>query len=168
MVMCGVAVVMMGIYDAGDALEGDRNSFITKYTLGNIGFVQTECVSQFIGINKHVKLQCQVGTMSQIVYTGLKPNKDGIVDQEGHVIGNDFCGDPREFKAEDDCSALVDITLLKGEFKDKCHLKKECEFNMNDFVFFADTTRPVCTHAFAYMYLQFKCEYTDPQDIRDH
>ena len=57
-VMCGVAVVMMAIYDAGDALEGDRNSFITKYTLGNMGFVQDMCLTQFIGITKPVKLQC--------------------------------------------------------------------------------------------------------------
>jgi len=57
-VMSGLAAVMMSIYGAGDALAHDRNSFITKYTLGNMGFVQTECVSQFIGINKHVKLQC--------------------------------------------------------------------------------------------------------------
>ena len=58
LVMSGLAAVMMSTYHAGGALNGDRNSFITRYTLGNMGFVETGCVSQFIGINKHVKLEC--------------------------------------------------------------------------------------------------------------
>lgn len=56
--MCVFAFAMMSIYDAGDALEGERMSFITKYTLGNMGFVMTECVSQFVGVHKTPKLEC--------------------------------------------------------------------------------------------------------------
>ena len=115
--MCVFAYGMMRIYDDGDALEGERMSFITKYTLGNMGFVQSECVSQFLGIRSPAKLECSVGTMSDIIYTGLKPNKHGIIDIDGHLVGNDFCGDPAEFPPEDNCSALIDIPAMKNAFQ---------------------------------------------------
>ena len=73
--ICGVACWIMHLYSSRDALSGERNSSVTQFMLGNMGYVESECFNQFLGIDKSLKLNCEVGTMSKLGYIGLKPNK---------------------------------------------------------------------------------------------
>lgn len=106
--------------------------------------------------------------MSGILYTGLKPNKHGIIDIDGHLVGNDFCGDPAEFPAEDNCTSLIDVPRMKTDFAANCHLKKNCTLNLRDYLRTGDTSRPLCLQDFAYQYVSYKCEYHNGEDIVNH
>ena len=82
-------------------------------TLGNFGFAKHECFSQYVGINKAKELKCQTGTISELVYYGLIPDKPNMKSRiHGHDLDPDFCGDPKEFNPQDDCSSCLDSSFL--------------------------------------------------------
>ena len=81
------------------------------------------------------ELKCELGTISELIHHGIIPNKDTIKSRiHDHNIDPDFCGDPAEFKPEDDCSSCLDSATLKAAFQQKCTGLKSCEFSINNYL----------------------------------
>lgn len=67
-------VPAMMIYKSQEGLEGTYNYNAAKFTLGNMGFSSSVCVSQYTNLDAPRTLSCTTGKMSQLVYSGLIPN----------------------------------------------------------------------------------------------
>jgi hypothetical protein len=51
-----IACFMMRLYSFGDAIEGDRNGFVSQVSLGNYGFAMYHCFIQYIEIKEFTHL----------------------------------------------------------------------------------------------------------------
>lgn len=109
--------------------------------LGNLGFNQADCVSDYITMNATRVLSCEVGSLSTLTYAGIIPNNLPI-DSEYMYYG--YCNDP-----DPDPSSALSVyvtsdttqcttTLLNSQiydyFNEKCTGKTNCTFNAAAFV----------------------------------
>jgi hypothetical protein len=107
--------------------------------LGNFGFNQADCVSDYITMNATRVLSCEVGTLNTLTYAGIIPNNLPI-DSEEMYYG--YCNDPNptEKPATEYVSAGITqcSTLLNQEifdfFSNNCTGKTGCTINAASFV----------------------------------
>lgn len=83
------------IYWQGDTIKAhDKKSFFAIFTVGNLGFTQTECTIWFQGLEKEQKLECSRGTISSIKHKGIIPGNRNMKFKSGERVPMDFCGSP--------------------------------------------------------------------------
>lgn len=88
-------VPAMMIYKSEDGLAGTLNYDAVKYTLGNMGFSSSHCISQYTNLNRPRTLSCTTGKMTQLKYSGIIPNTLTSYDKDGtNPFAYAFCGDP--------------------------------------------------------------------------
>lgn len=61
------------VYSGHDGLENGRNYFMSRYSIGNLGFVSSNCYNQFVVLKNSQTLRCATGTMQPILYAGIFP-----------------------------------------------------------------------------------------------
>ena len=70
-----LACFLMWLYTFGDAIEGDRNGFVSQVSLGNYGFTMYSCFIQYFELKGSSQLECPKGkTMSPLLYSGIVPD----------------------------------------------------------------------------------------------
>lgn len=149
--------------------------FVSKYSLGNLGYVRQGCRTQFVGqeaicartnaeegnddCSAAFDLSCRDPNvvMTGVVFAGVKPYRPDLQDLGFGEFGNDFCGDPASLAGQDDCRWMLDQERLDAGFAAECLHRSNCVFNMWDYVkegTDADRARsPYCQDVLSYIYL---------------
>jgi len=83
LLMTVFAVVIMVIFTNGDALENNGDSFLTQFSLGNLGFSRFICTTQFPTLPKDIDLSCRSGEFTDLKYYGIIPDKHGMFTKDG-------------------------------------------------------------------------------------
>jgi hypothetical protein len=102
-----LSIPAIGIFSANNGLEGLNNYSKAKFSLGNLGFSDSNCLNTYIGMTESPNMKCKVGTFGDSFLFGIIP-----FDIEGKT---DFCGDPTNENVKQgvkDCSPIIDSTRL--------------------------------------------------------
>jgi hypothetical protein len=76
----------MYIYFQGTEFADDGIPFVTRFSLGNLGFSKSICKNSYTRTETSNILRCNKGEIQPFLYYGLIP--------EGSSIDPDFCGNP--------------------------------------------------------------------------
>ena len=99
-----VGLFLMWLYTFGNAIEGDRNGFVTQVSMGNYGFTAYKCFTQYVNLRDTNHLSCTSGrSMSELKYSGIVPDIDQLKTKEGKLVGNDYCGAFDQIETQIDC-----------------------------------------------------------------
>jgi hypothetical protein len=70
-----IAMFLMWFYTFGNALEMERNAFVSQVSLGNFGFTQFRCMTQYYELKDANLMSCPYGKkMSGIYFSGIVPD----------------------------------------------------------------------------------------------
>lgn len=141
--------------------EGLKSSshgyYNSMWMLGNFGFNRQICVSDYIELNAHRILGCEIGNMTSLKFTGIIPGDADVNNLDLMPFG--YCGNPYDEDNElnkptsaytmEACTtdymepATKDTvygtkeetrTLLNQTFIENCWNKTACDFTMKDYV----------------------------------
>jgi hypothetical protein len=131
-------------------MKGIRNYADSQFTLGNLGFSASNCISSYQEIsnsNPNRNVSCLVGKVSNLTYFGLIPNAtespDGIYNMSNYADHTTnswyaYCGDPNTPNSNvpyvDTCSQLIDYEALNATFFEDCYGKKNCSVDFGQFI----------------------------------
>ena len=160
-VLTVLAGYIIHIYWSGDTIKAhDKKSFFAIFTVGNLGFTQTECTIWFQGLEKEQKLECSRGTISSIKHMGIVPNHNGMVFKNGERVPMDFCGSPDMLNDDDDCSKNIQPEFTNKYNRD-CKGKESCWFNAPSYVAKRGNSR--CYAPESHVYVQYECHMSNEE-----
>ena len=96
--------------------------------MGNLGFFETECYSQFKGFEKIKQtLQCsQKDAKLNLLYFGLiadntkQENVFQVLKDTDNKVGNSFCGNPEKLNDHDNCKDYLDEISFQIDWNETC------------------------------------------------
>eukprot|EP00347_Sterkiella_histriomuscorum_P002409 403368266 len=146
-----LSIPAIGIYSSHKGLEGLQNYSRAKFSLGNMGFSDSICMSMYLGVDGPQQIQCREGKISSLFSQGIIPKVNN--GQEA------YCGLSSKGTLEiSQCSdKYVDTTKLQTYFDENCKDQESCKtpINFRDYVKFGDKND--CTDDNAIFYLQYFC-----------
>lgn len=81
------------IYAAPAGLQSSSRGYYNSIMmLGNMGFNKAVCVSDYVQLDAPRVLGCEVGTMSELTWTGIIPSSADVDDMNLKPYG--YCGTP--------------------------------------------------------------------------
>lgn len=131
-------------YDEGGLKLVSRGYYNSAFMLGNVGFSKAVCVNTYtqFASSAPAQLQCEVGTMTGVIYSGMIPNN---LDIDWENISYGYCGDPfttyvgtnpdQAPPNTDICTkTFLDQDKLTADFDLLCAGQTSCSFTVNDYV----------------------------------
>lgn len=131
------------IYSKGKAFNGYVGaSYLTKYSLGNLGQSEPTCVHQYLGLKFSQTFSCpNKGSITNLKYVGLIPstsplvvdalgttNKDSIETSEFEL---NHCGDYKKHTPIKECTdKFMDLPTIHKSWNETCMGKTICDFNL--------------------------------------
>ena len=61
-------------YVSTEGLEGNRHYRTAAYTLGNLGFSKSVCISDYVSLEAERPIGCEVGSISSLYSYGIIPS----------------------------------------------------------------------------------------------
>lgn len=169
-------------------MKGIRNYADSQFTLGNLGFSASNCISSYQNIssvNTVRYVSCNVGKVSNITDFGLIPDStmspDGVYNMSNYADHSTnswyaYCGDPNTPNSNvpyvEQCSQLIDYEALNTTFFDDCYGSKNCSIDFFSFItpyispsnkILNKTVYDYCTTGTAKWYAQYTCLQDDKE-----
>lgn len=88
------------LYVRVKGLEGNRHYRTAAYSLGNLGFSKSVCISDYVELPSNRVIGCEVGTINELYSFGIIP-KQGALNSDS-LFG--YCGKSTMNPSVDSCS----------------------------------------------------------------
>jgi hypothetical protein len=103
------------IYASHEGLYGMENYWITRFSMGNLGFAETLCYNQLYQFKGNKQIRCRTGVLAQeLTFSGLLPNTNITSKKDSSkMIYHNFCGNTSEhIETLDSCPLSYDKEKL--------------------------------------------------------
>jgi hypothetical protein len=129
-IMSIVMIPTFYIYESQQSLIGTYNYNAAKYTLGNMGYSGTQCMSQYTQLNLGFTMACETGKITTLNSYGLIPNNHtDYLKNDPDAYAYAYCGasSTSSVAQVDTCtSTFLNSALLTTDFNVLCASNKSC------------------------------------------
>lgn len=113
MVMSLLAGINIYMFSKENGLPvGSKGEYAYDLTLGNFGFSTSNCIVQFLNLDKKSALKCVRGKIKELTYAGIIMDYQSDPKMaDGKSIEADYCGDPSKFARDSNCQNYLQPNL---------------------------------------------------------